>query len=345
MKPAFARILLTLTLLCIPISLRAEEIVINAVGDIMLAGRWIPALKSKGYDYPFGGVKGELAGGDINLANLESPIATCGSECTTKQFRFRAEPAVAKAIRAAGFNLVTLANNHSMDFGGEALAETLRHLDTAGIAWIGAGPNLDEARKMALYSIKGKKVAFLGYSLTQPIEFFAGKTRPGTAPGYEKLVTADVASARRQADYVVVSFHWGKEASGAVQDYQRKAAHNAIDAGADVIIGHHPHVLQGIELYKRGIIFYSLGNFTFASKSSTADVSALVRLRLDENLRTAEILPLDVLHRRVGFQPRFLSGDSAKSVIEKLRVLSRPYKTEIQNKDGKYSVTFSGSNK
>ena len=345
MKPVITRILLTLLLLCTPISLRAEEIIINAVGDIMLAGKWAPLLRSKGYDHPFAVVRPELACGDINLANLESPIATCGSECTSKQFRFRAEPAVAKAVRAAGFNLVTLANNHSMDFGGEALAETLRHLDSAGIAWVGAGANLGEARKMVLYNIKGKKIAFLGYSLTQPIEFFAGQTRPGTAPGYEKLVTADVASARRQADYVVVSFHWGKEASGTVQAYQRNAAHNAINAGADVIIGHHPHVLQGIELYKSGIIFYSLGNFAFASKSTTADVSALIRLRLDDKQRTAEILPLDVLHRRVGFQPRLLSGAKAESVIEKLRSLSSPFKTEIPNKSGKYLVSFSGSHR
>lgn len=340
MKPALTLILLTLALLCSPVCPRAEEIVINAAGDIMLAGKWAKALKSRGYEHPFAEVRSELAKGDINLANLESPIATGGNEFSNKQFRFRAEPAVAKAVRAAGFNLVTLANNHSMDFGGEALAETLQHLDSAGIAWIGAGVNLDEARKMALYTIKGKKIAFLGYSLTQPLEFFAGKTRPGATPGYKKLVTADVASARRQADYVIVSFHWGREASGIVQAYQRNAAHNAIDAGADVIIGHHPHVLQGIELYKNGIIFYSLGNFAFASKSKTADVGALVRLRLDGKQRTAEILPLDVLHRRVGFQPRLLSGNRAEAVIEKLRLLSRPFKTEIRNMDGKYSINF-----
>ncbi|MFH1026580.1 MAG: CapA family protein, partial [Pseudomonadota bacterium] len=216
MKPALTLILLTLALLCAPIGLRAEEIIINAVGDIMLAGKWAKTLRSRGYEHPFADVRSELARGDINLATLESPIATGGSEFSNKQFRFRAEPAVAAAVRAAGFNLVTLANNHSMDFGGEALAETLQHLDSAGIAWIGAGVNLDEARKMALYTIKGKRIAFLGYSLTQPLEFFAGKARPGTAPGYEKLVTTDVASARRQADYVIVSFHWGKEASGTV---------------------------------------------------------------------------------------------------------------------------------
>ncbi len=345
MKPALTLILLTLALLCAPIGLRAEEIIINAVGDIMLAGKWAKALRSRGYEHSFDGVRSELAKGDINLANLESPIATGGSEFSNKQFRFRAEPAIAKAIRSAGFNLVTLANNHSMDFGAEALAETQQHLDSAGITWIGAGVNLDEARKMALYTIKGKKIAFLGYSLTQPLEFFAGKARPGTTPGYEKLVTADVASARRQADYVIVSFHWGREASGAVQAYQRNAAHNAIDAGADAVIGHHPHVLQGIERYKNSIIFYSLGNFTFASKSKTADVSVLVRLRLDGKQRTAEILPLDVLHQRVGFQPRLLSGNRAEEVIEKLGVLSRPFKTEFQSIAEKYSIDFTGVDK
>lgn len=316
------------------------DIIINAVGDVMLAGRWAPLLKKNGYEYPFAGVRIELAGADINLANLESPIARCGSECTSKKFRFRAEPAVATALHAAGFNLVTLANNHSMDFGGAALAETLVNLESAGIAWIGAGKNLDEARQMALYTLKGRKVAFLGYSLTQPIEFFATPQHPGTAPGFEKLVTTDVASARKQADFVIVSFHWGKEASGTVQAYQRMIAHKAVDSGADVIIGHHPHVLQGIERYKSGLIFYSLGNFAFASKSKTADVSALVRLRLDDGKRSAEIVPLDVLYRRTGFQPQVLKGKEATAVIDKLNELSRPFKTAIQNSDGRYFIDF-----
>jgi poly-gamma-glutamate synthesis protein (capsule biosynthesis protein) len=227
-----------------------------------------------------------------------------------------------------------------MDFGGEALAETLQYLAGNGIAWIGAGENLSEARKMALYTIKGKKIAFLGYSLTQPLEFFAGQNSPGTAPGYVKMVTADIISARKQADYVIVSFHWGREASGMVQAYQQAAAHSAVDAGADVIIGHHPHVLQGIERYKNGIIFYSLGNFVFAGKSTTADVSAIIRLKLGDGRREAEILPLDVLYRRVGFRPRLLSGESSATVIKTLNDLSKSFNTEIQSKDGKYLLTF-----
>ncbi len=340
MKSIVAHILIAVTLLSQPPKLHAEELVITAVGDIMLAGKWAQLLKQKGYEYPFQNVRKTVAAGDINLANLESPLAESGQEYSAKTFRFRADPQVAKAIRAAGFNLVTLANNHSMDFGAAALTETLHHLNSNGIAWIGAGENLSEARKMALYTIKGKKIAFLGYSLTQPIEFFAGTDRPGTAPGYEKLVTADIASARSQADYVVVSFHWGKEACSTVQSYQRTAAHKAIEAGADVIIGHHPHVLQGIERYKNGIIFYSLGNFTFASKSTIADVSAMIRIHFNENSREAEILPLDVLYRRVGFQPRLLTGQRSAAVIDTLNNLSKPFKTEIQTRDGSYFLTF-----
>jgi len=340
MKSILMYIIMFTTLLCQPLHLHAEEIIINAVGDIMLAGKWAPLLRQKGYDYPFNGIRKELAAGDINLANLESPIAKSGQEYIDKKFRFRAEQPVAKAIRSAGFNLVTLANNHSMDFGAEALAETLRHLSDNGIASIGAGENLSEARKMVLYTIKGKKIAFLAFSLTQPVEFFARQDQPGTSPGYEKLVTADIVGARSQADYVIVSFHWGKEAIERVQQYQRNAAHSAIEAGADVIIGHHPHILQGIELYKNGIIFYSLGNFTFASKSPAADVSAIIRIRLAENSREAEILPIDVLNRRVNFQPQLLKGAKGAAVIEKLNSLSETFNTRIQSIEGRYTILF-----
>jgi poly-gamma-glutamate synthesis protein (capsule biosynthesis protein) len=172
------------------------------------------------------------------------------------------------------------------------------------------------------------------------VEFFAGRNRPGTAPGIEKIFIEDISSARKQADYVIVSFHWGTEGKHAIQPYQRTTARKAIDAGADVIIGHHPHVLRGIERYKTGIVFYSLGNFTFASKSRTADAGLLVRLRFSEGKREAELLPLDILHRRVGFQPRPVSGKEAARIIERLNVLSDPQKTLIEDHDGHYVVTF-----
>jgi poly-gamma-glutamate synthesis protein (capsule biosynthesis protein) len=340
MKSAIILLITALAPLLAPAFAADREIVVNAVGDIMLAGRWTPNIKRAGYGSLFDNIRDELARGDINLANLESPLARGGREFTTKKFRFRGEPAVAPALARAGFNLVTLANNHSMDFGWPALEETRSYLREAGIAWIGAGENLEQARRMALFTVRGKRVAFLGYSLTQPLEFFASPDRPGTAPGYGRLVAADVAAARGKADYVIVSFHWGREASTTVQAYQRDTAHRAIDAGADVVIGHHPHVLQGVERYRRGIIFYSLGNFAFASTSTIADVSALVRLRLDGRQRQAELLPLDVLHRRVRFQPRLLKGDRGAAVISRINQLSRPFGTEIREMGGRYVVTF-----
>jgi poly-gamma-glutamate capsule biosynthesis protein CapA/YwtB (metallophosphatase superfamily) len=173
-------------LACLTLPVQAEEIIINAIGDVMLAGRWTASIRKSGYDSPFKKISAELKNSDITIANLESPIALNGSEFTWKKFRFRAEPAVAGALKRSGINLVTLANNHTMDFGGQALVETMKNLESAGIAWIGAGETLAEARKMALYTIKGKRLAFLGYSLTQPVEFFAGRDRPGTAPGFEK---------------------------------------------------------------------------------------------------------------------------------------------------------------
>jgi len=320
---------------------RGEAITINAVGDVMLAGRWEAQIRSQGWQFPFSRVSHELKKGDLTIANLESPLARSGVEFSEKKYRFRGDPAIAAALKKNGIGLVTLANNHSMDFGGGALQETLEHLQQAGVAWVGAGKNLAEAREMALYTIKGKKIAFLGYSLTQPTEFFAGKERPGTAPGYEKYYREDIRRARQQADYVIVSFHWGTEGKQETQGYQRVAAHQAIDAGADVIIGHHPHVLRGIERYQRGIIFYSLGNFTFASKGNTAATSAMIRLQLDGDQRSAEILPLDVLHRRVGFQPSLLTGSAADKVIQQLNLLSRPLGTAIQQRsDGRYLVEF-----
>lgn len=318
----------------------AEEIVINAVGDIMLAGRWTPLLKKKGFDLPFNGMRAELAKGDINLANLESPVASSGREFITKKYRFRAEPELARAIYGAGFKVVTLANNHSMDFGDQALLQTMQNLESAGIAWIGAGANLDEARKIALFKVKGKTIAFLGYSLTHPVDFFAGHQHPGTMPGWEKYVKADIIRARQKADYVIVSFHWGKEGSSAAGANQRTAAHKAIEAGADAVIGHHPHVLQGIERYKNGIIFYSLGNFAFASTSKTADVAAMVRLRLDGARREVEILPLDVLYSRVRFQPQLLSGKRAEAVIRRLNRLSQPLGSSIETRGDRFYITF-----
>ncbi|HEY6872299.1 MAG TPA: CapA family protein [Geobacteraceae bacterium] len=316
----------------------ARAIVINAVGDIMLAGSGAPLYKRLGYDYPFAATAADLKNGDIAVANLEAPVATGGEEFSGKRYRFRADPLSAKALKRAGFSVVTLANNHVMDFGEPALRETLRHLDANGIFHAGAGPSLASARQPALIRTGGATIAFLAYSLTFPAEFYATPDRAGTAPGYPGYFRADIARAKASADYVVVSFHWGSEGATSPRPYQIAAAHAAIDAGADVVLGHHPHVLQGIERYGKGIILYSLGNFAFGSASRTAGRSVIARITLDHGVKGVELVPLNVLNSEVRFQPRPLTGKRGSAVIDHLNLLSRDMGTVIAGNGGRFFV-------
>ena len=316
----------------------AEEIVLNFVGDIMLASSATPLLARTGYDHPFTGTAHELTRGDITIGNLEAPISRGGNEFTAKKFRFRTSPQAAPALKRAGFSVLTLANNHMMDFGAVALHDTVSHLKQAGIVSTGAGKTLTEARRPAVIGVKGKSIAFLAYSLTQPIEFFAGPKRAGTAPGYRPYVEEDVRKAKSAADYVVVSFHWGAERAELPKQYQRDAAYCAIDAGADLVIGHHPHVLQGIESYRGRPILYSLGNFAFGSRSPHADRSMIARVRLNGRESDVEIIPLNVLYADVRYRPVVLEGKRGEAVIAHLNRISRQLGTVIAAEGGRYRL-------
>jgi poly-gamma-glutamate capsule biosynthesis protein CapA/YwtB (metallophosphatase superfamily) len=316
----------------------AGEIVINAVGDIMLAGSGRPSVQRFGCDHPFAATAGELQRGDIAVGNLEAPLARGGSEFPFKRFRFRADPRCAASLKRAGFSVLTLANNHIMDYGAEALEETLLGLDSQGILAAGAGPTLEAARRAATIQVKGSKVAFLAYSLTLPVEFFAAQDRPGTAPGYPAYIRSDIARARKSADYVIVAFHWGQEGETVPRPNQIAAAHAAIDAGADVVLGHHPHVLEGIERYRRGVIFYSLGNFAFGSASHAADRSVIARITLADGVREVELVPINVLNSEVRYQPKLLAGKQAEAVIAHLNRISREMGTNIVSLGGRYFV-------
>ncbi|HEY5976000.1 MAG TPA: CapA family protein [Geobacteraceae bacterium] len=330
--------LLACLLLLLPASVAAQPVVITAVGDIMLAGRQGRLFARAGYDYPFAATAPVLRQGDISVGNLEAPIARGGSEFAGKRYRFRADPSVAPALRQAGLSVLTLANNHILDYGPGALQETIDLLDRQGLAHVGAGADLAAARLPVIVTANGQRVAFLAYSLTQPTEFFATADRPGAAPGFAAYFRQDIARARSQADYVVVSFHWGAEGASVPKGYQVTAAHQAIDAGASVVIGHHPHVLQGIERYRDGIILYSLGNFAFASDSRTADRSIIARITLDDGVREVEVIPLNVLNREVRYQPRPLTGQRGDKVVARLNQLSQGLGTTIAAVAGRYLV-------
>ena len=332
------RIITFLMLLCIPAVASAETLVIHAVGDIMLAGSGEKTYRKLGYDYPFAATRETLQQGDIVIGNLESPLASSGVEFTDKKFRFKTEPKAAAALKSAGFTHLSLANNHILDFGAEGLKETLAALDANSIIYSGAGMNLASARTAGMIELKGVKVAFLSYSLTYPAEFFAGAEKAGTAPGYASFFTADITEAKKEADCVIVSFHWGGEGEDTPKPYQVSAAHRAVDAGANIVIGHHPHVLQGIETYNNGVIFYSLGNFAFGSTSSTAAVSMIARITFDGGIKEVEVIPLNVRNAQVRFQPRLLKGAAAAEVVKKLDVLSSGLNNSLAPVNGRYLV-------
>lgn len=325
---------------------------IAAVGDIMLGGTAGPELKQLGYDYPFVHVRPLWADSALVVGNLEGPLTERATGKAEKQYVFRSPPdRVTRALVAAGIGAVSLANNHTLDYGADGLADTTAALQAAGIAYAGAGSDSRGARAPAFIAAGRRRVALLAYSATLPEEFFAGASTPGTAFAHEAHVRADVAAARARADIVLVSFHWGREGTTELRDYQTKLGHAAIEAGAQAVLGHHPHILQGVERYRDGIIFYSLGNFVFGSYSKTATRSMIAKLHFIADassdkktatlrLREVELLPINVDNVALNFQPVPLAGAEADAVVATLARLSQPLATDIQNDNGRGRIGF-----
>jgi poly-gamma-glutamate capsule biosynthesis protein CapA/YwtB (metallophosphatase superfamily) len=306
------------------------EITIAAVGDLMLGGRAEPFLMKYGPDYPFTNTMPVLSRADVVVGNLESSISTTGTAVKNKKFTLRAAPIAVQALKKAGIRVVTLANNHSMDFGPLALKDTIGILDKNNILHTGAGMDLDDARAPAILKVKGKTIAFLSYSLTFPLAFYASAGRPGTAPGYADFVRSDIKKARLAADLVVVSFHWGGELMTTAKDYQVELGRKSVDWGADLVLGHHPHVLQELEVYQGRLIAYSLGNFVFGSESNRTNNSMILLLTFQgKSLVRVEAVPLDVNNYRVKYRPRILQGQSARNVLESINAGSARFKTKL----------------
>jgi poly-gamma-glutamate synthesis protein (capsule biosynthesis protein) len=250
-------------------------------------------------------------------------------------------PTVVRGLAAAGFDVVSLANNHSLDYGPEGLADTMQALDAAGIAYAGAGPDLAQARRPALLEAAGRRVAFLAYSMTLPETFYALDEKAGTAYGLEEHVREDVTRAREQADIVLVSFHWGQEGTTRLRKYQVELGHAAIESGAAAVIGHHPHVLQAAERYRDGVILYSLGNFAFGSYSPSSRVGAAAELIFEgSTLRSVRLHTLNVDNFEVEFAPRLLEGEAAQRAHETLFEISIAQDTWLERESGTPTLEF-----
>ncbi|OYT90188.1 MAG: poly-gamma-glutamate biosynthesis protein [Burkholderiales bacterium PBB3] len=259
----------------------ASTVSLVFAGDIVLddaAG----ALMERGGD-PFAAFAPVFKNADIRLGNLECVVATTGS-AGDKNFTFRAHPRSLPVLKRH-FDAVALANNHSGDFGREAFAEMLGLLKTAGLNQFGGGHNLAEAHTPLIVERKGLRIALLGYNEFMPRSFEADYNAPGSAWSEDEQVVADIRAARSvyKADLVIPVMHWGWENELVANARQRQLARTMIDAGADVIIGGHPHVTQDIEHYRGKPIIYSVGNFVMKeTDNANQRLGWVLRLQLDQ---------------------------------------------------------------
>ncbi|MCK6074260.1 CapA family protein [Paenibacillus silvae] len=250
----------------------ANDVIIHFVGDIQFSGKVAELLEKSGYNYPFAKLGSIFKDDDLTIGNLETPVTHGGTSAEDKSFVYKSSPKALQAMAAAGFDAVNLANNHILDQGVEGLVDTLTYLEQYGIAHAGAGMNGTEAYEPAYFERKGMKIALLGFSRVVPVASWkADGNRAGVAEAYDSTRAVEaIKAARKKADLVIVVAHWGEERVSTPNADQTRLAHDFVDAGADLIVGGHPHVLQGLENYKGKWIAYSTGNFIF-TRSTTEE--------------------------------------------------------------------------
>ncbi len=260
-----------------PVSVSVRPLRLASVGDINLGDVPGAAIAANGPRYPWESVGPALRNADIAFGNLECAVSKRG-EPFPKQFNFRGTPRALRGLRRnSGLDVLNLANNHVGDYGPQAMMDTVRGVERMDMKAVGAGQNLDRALEPQVVERLGLRVAFVGFSEIYPIEFAAAADRPGTAWAEPDSIARAVRAAHKRADVVVATFHWGIEKAGLESAAQQTLARAAVDAGAQLVIGAHPHVLQPLRREGAGLVAYSLGNFVFgAASSDTTSTGILV---------------------------------------------------------------------
>jgi len=264
------------------------------VGDVMLSrsvGKKMEAAND--YRFPFLKISDFLKTADIVFGNLEGPISDKGVD-QGSIYSFRANPRVVEGLNFANFTILSLANNHIWDYGKIALLDTLKILKNNYLVPVGVGENYEQANEMKVNDVNGINIGFLAYTMLLPKSMEAGRDYPGISSFDLQKISKKISEAKAGglADIIFVSLHWGDEYEVIPNEQQKEIARKLIDAGADVIIGHHPHVVQESEVYKTGLIFYSLGNFVFDQNFSDETMSGnLVKIEvLDKKITKWEVI-------------------------------------------------------
>lgn len=247
-----------------------EDVTLAFAGDVMFSEYYLDA-------YERGGISAiadeemlsHMQNADLFMLNEEFPFSLRGEPMEDKQYTFRADPQYVKIFQELGADAVTVANNHSLDFGRESFTDTLEALEQADIACVGGGYNISEASAPLIRTLGGRTFAIFAATRVSPsYDWYATDSQAGIFQTYDPArLNEAIAQAEEAYDYTIVFVHWGIERNETPEEYQRTLAQGYIDAGADLVIGCHPHVLQGFEYYKNVPIVYSLGNYLFGGRT------------------------------------------------------------------------------
>ena len=314
------------------------------LGDILLVNEAERHILAKGTGYPFEKIKDDLRKYDFIFGNMEAPITVRGTAFTNKAYSFRVKPGAALCLRDLKIDAVSISNNHLMDYGGEGMDDTISFLDGLNIRHSGGGKNLAASRRPARLKYGSTEIYILSYCNRPPSEYYASASTPGIAPLDIRMIREDIASYKTRDNIVLISLHWGIEHTHEPLPEQVSAAHEIIDAGADGIIGHHPHWPQGIEQYRGRPIIYSLGNFINGYYNPVEKNNIAVGLYFVGNrLEKIKILPVSGQNRKIKFQPSVLTGKPADETLGLIQNLSKNLNTDLQIRDNYGIIDFNAA--
>lgn len=295
-----------------------------AVGDVMLSRKVAKTSHSHGdFCYSFLKVAPILRRATLAFANLESPLSDQGQQLNM----FRADPGFLVGLHYAGIDLVSLANNHIMDYGTVAFLDTMERLTAQRVYYVGAGSDLTKARQGRLFNLGGVKVGFLAYTQVGPgftytrvpQHWAATDELPGVVPARVDYLREDIVRLKQSADLIIVSFHWGQEYVHLPTAEQQLLGRTALAAGADLVLGHHPHVIQGLAFGEEGIIAYSLGNFIFDQQPEATRQGLILEAAGDrQGIRQLRCTPIIIKDE----QPQVAEGDEAQRIMGLLHAVS-----------------------
>ncbi|MCX6363848.1 MAG: CapA family protein [Actinobacteria bacterium] len=271
---------------------------------------------------------------DFGFVNLESPLTYSGDPQGWKDVVIKGNPALATAMAKSGINVVTMANNHAGDMGDSGLLDSFKYCEKAGITVVGAGKNLKAAQAGAVLKTDGAKTAFLGFSDVLPVGYPATSSSPGTSPGRANInaVKNAIRAVAKKSDYVFVGWHWNFEYKCAPSYLESSEGKAAVDAGADIVFAHHPHLLDGVQAYHGGLIFYSLGNLVFSGFSGETAQTVLVKADVTPHAIDAKLIPVITSGSGV---PSVATGSTGLSILQRVKSMSAALGTTVTIKDNR----------